>query len=63
MNGPLPSDASLRANAVQFEDAFEEFGFEAMRVLRLFSRDRDWDPRARALTDQYSPANLLNLGR
>jgi spermidine synthase len=29
--------------------------------LRLFSTAADWDRDARVLTDQYSPANLLNL--
>jgi hypothetical protein len=27
----------------------------------MFSVKRDWDAQARVLTDQYSPANLLNL--
>jgi len=60
-NGPLPSDAELRANAEQFEEAFESFGFSTSKVLALFSRKQDWKPNARVLTDQYSPANLLNL--
>jgi spermidine synthase len=32
-------------------------------LLPLFSTQADWDPAARVLTDQYSPANLLNAGR
>jgi spermidine synthase len=60
-NGPLPSDAELRANAEQFEEAFESFGFSTSKVLALFSRKQDWKSNARVLTDQYSPANLLNL--
>jgi spermidine synthase len=62
-NGPLPTDAQLRANSDRFEDAFESFGFSTGKVLGLFSRKQDWERDARVLTDQYSPANLLNLGR
>lgn len=59
-NGPLPERAALQANAARFEDAFRPFGVSSARLLPLFSRDRDWK-QARVLTDQYSPANLLNL--
>lgn len=61
--GALPDAARLRATAGQFADAFDAFGFDATEVLPLFTQERDWDPRARVLTDQYSPANLLNLER
>ena len=62
-NGPLPTDAQLRVNSERFEDAFESFGFTTGKLLGLFSRKQDWERDARVLTDQYSPANLLNLGR
>ena len=29
-------------------------------VLPLYTKRVDWDTKARVLTDQYSPANLLN---
>lgn len=61
-NGPLPDDAQLRANSAKFQRAFDSFGFSASKLLPLFSRKQDWEPDARVLTDQYSPANLLNLG-
>ena len=61
--GPLPDAARLREKAEQFADAFDAFGFDAAELLPLFTQERDWDPRARVLTDQYSPANLLNLER
>lgn len=61
--GTLPDAAQLRATAQQFVDAFHSFGFDATEVLPLFTQARDWDPGARVLTDQYSPANLLNLQR
>lgn len=60
-NGPLPADEQLRANSARFERAFESFGFSTRKVLPLFSRKQDWERGARVLTDQYSPANLLNL--
>lgn len=63
MNGPLPDDAQLRANSARFDKAFDSFGFNSRKLLPLFSRKQDWERDARVLTDQYSPANLLNLGR
>ena len=60
---PLPDDARLRTTSEQFASVFERFGFRATEVLPLFTQARDWDPGARILTDQYSPANLLNLER
>lgn len=62
-NGPLPADTELRANSEQFRGSFKAFGISTDKVLELFSRKQDWEPNARVLTDQYSPANLLNLGR
>ncbi len=61
--GALPDAAQLRATARQFVGPFEVFDVDAAELLPLFSQERDWDPRARVLTDQYSPANLLNLER
>lgn len=63
VNGDLPADAVLRTNSERYEAAFARFGFDGTRVLKLFSRERDWNPQARILTDQYSPANLLNAGQ
>lgn len=62
-NGPLPDEAQLRANGMRFAKAFDSLGFSPRSVLSLFSRQPDWQRDARILTDQYSPANLLNLGR
>jgi len=61
--GPLPDREQLRTTAQQFVAAFEKYGFDATDVLPLFTQERDWNPNARVLTDQYSPANLLNLDR
>jgi spermidine synthase len=62
-NGPLPNEAQLQANSERFTKSFDAFGFSTRKVLGLFSRKQDWERNARVLTDQYSPANLLNLGK
>jgi spermidine synthase len=62
-NGNLPSREQLHANSERFEQSFRRFGFDASGMLSLFKTKPDWDRDARVLTDQYSPANLLNLGR
>ena len=59
-NAPLPGIAQATRNAEHFDAAFTALGFKAMSVLSLFNTGIDWDPNARQLTDQYSPANLLN---
>jgi spermidine synthase len=61
VNGALPSQSTLRENSEQFEEPFERLGVSAAHVRSLFSTKRDWNANARILTDQYSPANLLNL--
>jgi spermidine synthase len=59
----LPDAEQLRSTAQQFAGSFDRYGFKAAELLPLFTQEQDWDPRARVLTDQYSPANLLNLER
>jgi spermidine synthase len=59
-NGGLPSMDEVRRNSEHFEVAFTRMGFSPQAVLERFSTAVDWDPKARVLTDQYSPANLLN---
>jgi spermidine synthase len=58
--GDLPGPDSLRANAERFTAAFKPLGFAPAELLDLYSRQVDWNSGARVLTDQYSPANLLN---
>ncbi|HEX7011593.1 MAG TPA: fused MFS/spermidine synthase [Steroidobacteraceae bacterium] len=58
--GDLPVPDRLRAASEGFEQGFERLGFSAESLLPLFSTQSDWDRDARVLTDQYSPANLLN---
>jgi spermidine synthase len=59
-DGGLPMMEEVRQNARRFSTAFGRMGFTPDSVLERFSTTVDWDPKARVLTDQYSPANLLN---
>ena len=59
-NGPLPSVEAIRNTSRQFEERFSDIGIEASRLVPLFRTKPDWRRDARVLTDQYSPANLLN---
>ena len=59
-NDGLPPLAQLQASAVQLEPKLNLFGTGKDRLLPLFSSKVDWPEETRILTDQYSPANLLN---
>jgi|HubBroStandDraft_6_1064221.scaffolds.fasta_scaffold15869_5 spermidine synthase len=59
-NGPLPPIETVTRNSQRFSDAFDSFGISRQWLLERFSTQSDWDRTARILTDQYSPANLLN---
>jgi spermidine synthase len=56
----LPTAEQLRARALLFDPVLRGFGVDVQSVLPLFTTRVDWDTKARVLTDQYSPANLLN---
>jgi spermidine synthase len=56
----LPDAGAIRDKALEYELVLRGFGVEAQSVLPLFTTRPDWDTKARVLTDQYSPANLLN---
>lgn len=56
----LPPADAIRGKALEYELVLRGFGVDAQSVLPLFTSRPDWDTRARVLTDQYSPANLLN---
>ena len=60
MDGLPPLDA-IRGNAGALEEKLKPLGFGGDWLVPLFSTERDWDPNARILTDQYSPSNLLNI--
>ncbi|MDQ2640860.1 MAG: fused MFS/spermidine synthase [Pseudomonadota bacterium] len=56
----LPTPQQMAARAQDFELALRGYGVDVKQVLTMFSTEPDWDRSARVLTDQYSPANLLN---
>jgi spermidine synthase len=58
--GPLPSIDTVTRNSRRFANSFDTFGISSKHLLEQFSTQVDWDTSARILTDQYSPANLLN---
>lgn len=59
-DGSLPTPQEIAANSARFAAPFKPFGVEVDVIRPLFSTRADWNSRARVLTDQYSPANLLN---
>lgn len=58
--GELPPRVTIERNAATLEPRFARMGIDKAWLLALFSDQRDWNPEARVLTDQYSPSNLLN---
>ena len=56
----LPDRQTLEARAPAFRDRLRPFGMDILEYPRLQSTDVSWDTGQRILTDQYSPANLLN---
>ncbi len=58
-NGPLPSDAEMDRAQQRWQTKLEPYGVDLARVRAQIDDSRDWDTEARVLTDQYSPANLL----
>jgi spermidine synthase len=58
--GGNPAPAVIRANAQRHAAALAAFVPDAGWIYDLFTTEPDWDPKARVLTDQFSPANLLN---
>lgn len=58
--GGNPTLREVRVNAQRHAAALAAYIPDPSWVYDLFSTQPDWDPKARVLTDQYSPANLLN---
>ena len=58
--GPLPDDDALSETARALSARLRPYGVRPQNFRREFSREVDWNTDARVLTDQYSPANLLN---
>ncbi len=57
---PLPSPQTLNQRARQWTERLAYFGMDLMDYVPNMSMATDWNTRERPLTDQYSPANLLN---
>ena len=56
----LPPLAEVRAAAARLAPQLVPLGVDVDSLAGLFGATPDWDAKARLLTDQYSPANLLN---
>ncbi|MDF1622949.1 spermidine synthase [Pseudohongiella nitratireducens] len=56
----LPHVGDLRAPARDLYDRLEPYGINILEFPPRLTDEPDWDTEARVLTDQYSPANLLN---
>jgi spermidine synthase len=59
-NGALPPLSALRQNAAAYLSQLSAFNVDVESIIGRFSTDTNWNTKARVLTDQYSPANLLN---
>lgn len=59
-DGHFPSQEALKTEAMMQRARFARLGIDSLALLSRFSRERDWDISARPLSDQYSPANLMN---
>ena len=59
VNGPPPSDQQIETNLETWRSRLAPYDVDLRRVRNQLDAGRDWDPDARVLTDQYSPANLL----
>lgn len=57
--GNLPGDFALKNRAKQLSARLQTYGVQMEAFPRFMSRAIDWDTSKRILTDQYSPANLL----
>jgi spermidine synthase len=61
--GGLPAPADLRRNAQLWEPKLGPRGAASAFLLPIMRVRTDWAPKARVLTDQYSPSNVLNAQR
>ncbi len=59
INGPTPSEEAIDNNVARWQKTLEKYGVDMAKVRSQMDDSRDWDQDARVLTDQYSPANLL----
>jgi spermidine synthase len=61
-SGEAPSDAALIEGAIrlEMEHDLSVLDMETSELMVMIRREADWDEDAVVLTDEYSPANLLN---
>ena len=62
--GALPDAKILQQRQMQLDKKLQPFGIDIKTILTnmtLTSEEQDWPIKTRLLTDQYSPANLLNI--
>ncbi len=57
--GDLPTEAELDENIQRWARRLEPYDVNLPRIRAQMTDSKDWQPDARVLTDQYSPANLL----
>jgi spermidine synthase len=58
-NEPLPDGTEFAATARELARLLQPYDVKIRNYPARFSKEIDWDETARVLTDQYSPANLL----
>jgi len=58
--GGLPAPEELRANAAKWDPQLLRRGVARGELMGMINTRVDWDTKARVLTDQYSPSNVLN---
>ncbi|MGD9841968.1 MAG: spermidine synthase [Steroidobacteraceae bacterium] len=56
----LPDRVELKRNAATLEARYKPLGVRSEWLLPMITVTKDWPVDTRVLTDQYSPANLLN---
>jgi spermidine synthase len=60
VRGELPQQADLRDPARALFSSLQPYGINILEYPAQLSTRPDWNESSRVLTDQYSPANLLN---
>ncbi len=57
--GDLPSKQELLAKANKMRNELNYYGVDSLALYEAISDEVNWDTKAKILTDQFSPANLL----
>ncbi len=58
-NGAPPALAQLKAMVPSVQPRLAPFGVDYAEVLKSVRSAPDWDPKARILTDEWNPANVM----